>query len=159
MTRTLRQYPPPSPPPSELIDSYFHADYVTQGITLRLDAPTPDLNTWLAANNCTRAILITGWNPFSQELPLAENEQRNQALKRDLEERGLRVLDAVGRSRDAMAWEEPGYCVLECDEAVTDELLVRYSQYAAVVADKATGCSLVWHPSIRERLPIRASFS
>lgn len=147
----------PMLPSSELIDSYFHADYVTDGITLRLEAPVPGLNEWLAAHQCTRAILITGWNPFSQELPPAENEARNVALKRELDERGLRVLEAVGRSRDAMLWQEPGYCVLDCDDAVTDELLVRYGQNAAVVADERMGCGLVWHPAMRDGLPTRFS--
>ena len=149
MPSSLRHFPLTTLPSPELVASYLGADYVTDGITLRLDMPVPDLPAWRRSHNCKRAVLITGWNPFSQELESDENQARNEVLRLELEERRLTALAAVGRSRDDTSWEEPGFCVLDCDDTATDNLMVRFCQYAVVIAEQ-DGCKLVWHPAIRE---------
>jgi hypothetical protein len=44
------------------------------------------------------------------------------------------------------AGREPRFCVLDCVDNQSDNLMVRLCQYAVVAADETSGCRLVWHP-------------
>jgi hypothetical protein len=141
-------------------DAYTATNYEVQlasGATavIRIGQPLPAaLQTDIGAGHSVS--VVTAWNPFSGKLDdPEENRKRNQAqnaiLKKDLEQRCLMTLEAVGwdgqvnhKSEDV--WREESFAVLDADRATLDALLVEYGQNAVVHVPAGGVAELVFHP-------------
>ena len=73
--------------------------------------------------------VLTAWNPFSTELALAENEERNRRLAADLAELDATVHLARG-SDSVSSWHEDGFAIVGLTRKAACELGRRYEQHA-----------------------------
>ncbi len=119
-----------------LLTLYREAHYealLPDGTTLRLhvgEPPSSALLEWLGEDEfCAH---FTACNPHSQPLSAERNAQLLNALLRDLDALGARVLRGDGYIPGA-GWREPSVLVAGISLATLDELLQRYRQNATVV--------------------------
>lgn len=129
---------PRLPPTDAMMASFRAAVYgVFDGdrrIALRIDEPNPAMAALLARHGVDRGGLVTGWNPFAQELTRAENDAANAALRERIEARGLAWLPADGGDEKG-SWNEPGFLVLGADDATMEALSREFRQAAWVRID------------------------
>lgn len=100
----------------ELIDAYHATTYHVQlpggDISFRANEPAPKINAFTADQGATTWIFITAYNPYSQQLSLEENEQRQVLLKNLLVTLGYRFYEGAGVG-DSGEWPpEPSLFVL-----------------------------------------------
>lgn len=79
------------------------------------------------ANN---AWVLTACNPRSIELPSDENGRRHQALGDWLKLEGFKAFPNVGMDPRNPEWVEPGYTILDIEEAAAVELGREWEQNA-----------------------------
>lgn len=126
----------PTQIPQEILESYRAAEYAVFGaeeFVLRVDRSSTALAALQRQAGVRESVFLTACNPESVPLDEATNAARQAELARLLEERGLRVLPAEGRSatRD---WVEPSFLVLGLGLAEAAELGRRFRQNAILHA-------------------------
>lgn len=91
--------------------------------------------------------VITAWNPFSVELPIAENIERNSRLAERLEELPLLMFPAIGQGSTS-TWSEDSIAVIGLDRHDALELGREFEQHAIFeVTDddlRVLGCFDSW---------------
>lgn len=91
--------------------------------------------------------VVTAWNPGSEQLPQAENAERNEQLHAELVEAAARVLPARGRSPDG-TWYEESYAAIGIGQRTIRALGRNYGQAAIfeITADeqRVLGCFSTW---------------
>lgn len=145
---------PIQPPSADTIAAYEQTDYFADDqppVCLRIGDDGRHHQNWLGRHGARSATILTAWNPFGQELPAAENEALQARLHASIEQSGLRWLPARGEDPKGSWTPEPGFCVFDVPPAMLDEWLKLFRQNAAVRLDADQGCTLVWHPGIRQQ--------
>ena len=100
--------------------------------TLRVGAPAPPaVARWIAAPRI--GYYLTACNPRSQSLPPEENEERLEALRAELRERGAAFLEGAGHI-PGEAWREPSLLVRGIADDDVAALVRRHDQNCIVVA-------------------------
>ncbi|MEM7130768.1 MAG: DUF3293 domain-containing protein [Chloroflexota bacterium] len=126
----------------ELIEAYYATEYRVQlptgTIGFRADEPTSGLNEFAASRGATSWAFITAYNPYSQLLPLQENENRQNLLKDVLSMSGYEFYAGEGVG-DSTEWPpEPSLFILglSCQKAMA--LGMVFEQNALIFCE-ATG--------------------
>ncbi len=113
---------------SELASAYAAAEYavVLDGdvLALHVGEPAVDVEAYCAAR---RYAFITAWNPASQPLPEAANNEADARLVARLQSLDLGFHPAWAHDRDKQ-WRESGWLVADIDVAVLDTLAVEFGQ-------------------------------
>lgn len=116
---------------------------------LRIGRNEPALTRWLAAAGATCWGIVTAENPGAKRIDAtdagdADNAAQTEAMRRTLDEAGMRHYPTRHRA-DAGDWpEERGFFILDASEAQLWQWARRFGQ-AAFVAGSATGAPrLVW---------------
>jgi len=141
---------PPSLP-STLLDAYKATDFVVGDpeITLRVGEASAEMDAELRAQGTSRAIVVTAWNPFSEDTAPEANELRQQMLLHELQSDGLGVRDAEGRNPAGTWPPEPSLLVMATDPTLEDRLLRDYEQHAIVIIEQGEPVWLELHPDHR----------
>ena len=84
---------------------------------------------------------ITAWNPGHERMLVSENEAANARLAADIDTRGWRRLDAVGRD-PANTYSEPSFAVFTADQETLLELAREFRQAAIFWWDGSRLCVL-----------------
>lgn len=100
---------------------------------LGAELPLPLLK-WL--DDAPLCALITAWNPRSQSCDATTNRRAQHALRRWLDQSGLRWLPGVGRSAQVPRWREASLLVAVPKLELVDTLAVRHAQNAVVLAHR-----------------------
>ena len=85
--------------------------------------------------------LLTAYNPRGEDLPLEENERRLAELDSYLRTELVAAVRSVGASEDR-SWMEPGFALLDADEAEALAIARRFEQ-AAIYAWRAEQLEVV----------------
>lgn len=102
---------------------YKAAIYKTLGLAFCLSDEATDLVLF----DGRRFAIVTAYNPSSEQLSAEENQQRHQALERDL--KSFSYVAASGESPDG-TWVEAGFAVLDIDLEAALPLGKKYGQNA-----------------------------
>jgi hypothetical protein len=107
-------------------------------LVLRVDVFEPELETLLHANHVQEAALLTAFNPHGRRQPPFRNRQAQRALRAELLQSGLEILE--GRNEDPRGlWPaEPTLLALGLSLPVAHHVALRYGQAAFLWLD-ATG--------------------
>ena len=88
----------------------------------------------MVQHNALGAAFITAWNPFSEQLSLLKNEERQNALKAELKRRGLKFIDGIGQHPSNNWPGEPSVLVLGLSKEAAKSLAGHNEQHAFVWA-------------------------
>ena len=142
--------------PAELVAAYSATLYEVLGdlsavisITDTAGAHDP----WLTQNNSQTAVVITAWNPFSEQMAPAINAAANIRLQMSIETRKLHSAPAQGR-HPLGEWSEESVCVFDVSDELLDSWLIDYRQNAAIRVRLGEQPQLVWHRSLSRRSPM-----
>ncbi len=101
---------------ANLHSSYRSAIYEVyheeETIQLSIGQHNPNLDRLLEEYDRHTGALITAFNPYSQCLSAAENEQRHRSLIKYLEPLKLTIFDAVGKDQDGVWTPEQSVFIL-----------------------------------------------
>lgn len=141
---------PPNLPPA-LLGAYKATDFVVvdPAITVRVGQASAEMDAELHARGTHRAVVVTAWNPFSEDTAQQANELRQQLLRHALQSEGLEVRDAEGRDPAGIWPPEPSLLVMATDPALEDRLLRDHEQHAIVVIERGEPVRLALHPDHR----------
>lgn len=118
-------------------------------ITRHIDRIDPAADAALATAGCrARWAILTPCNPGAVALDGAGNEARLAALREQLDAAGLRYLPSVNHAVDG-GWPEPGFCILDAEPALIDQLARQYGQLACVGARLGEAPALLWTMELR----------
>lgn len=123
-----------------LLDAYAATDYWVQGLPspLRPGEPHAELDGFLAGQEASSLAILTAYNPRSETLSLAENAERQRALRERLTAHGLRFVDAEGRGQDGPRPPEPLLGVFDAPRQLLRRLMEEFAQNAVVHATAGT---------------------
>lgn len=94
----------------------------------------PDnLRNYLSWVGCNHFAFITAYNPYSQELPLQENQQRNRYLLQDLS--WYVVIYGAGGDVDGKREPEESFFVCHMDRETAMALGRKYEQNAILIGN------------------------
>lgn len=110
--------------PRETIQAYLETHYHLHGsmpTTLKIGQHNPTLAAIYAAKHVSTSAFITACNPFSQSLDASANARRQEALARDIEQRGASCIEGIGEHPSNKWPGEPSFLIfgLSLDEART----------------------------------------
>lgn len=92
----------------------------------------------------TTAAYITAWNPYSAELPLAENRRRNRLLLLELHTVCTHLFEGVGNGSDSTWRPEESYLATGISLESALELAQKFEQNAIVWIEKGQKARLLW---------------
>ncbi len=111
---------------------YLDTDYIISDdppLLMRISEQSDDLRVLLGSMGVESAAFITAWNPRSEQLTDAENDDRQGVLLTDIEKLRLNYLVGYSQRED---WREYSYLVLGIQEDQATEMAIRYEQNAYV---------------------------
>lgn len=132
----------------ELIAAYCQTNYSVSAadeFIIRIGQISEQAKKLLGDDSTRGAVFITAWNPFSQIQSDAENASANQALKTELLQMNLHVIDGYGSSLDAN-WREDSFFAYPVSKSTATALCCRYQQNAVVFVDSNGRAELLLHP-------------
>jgi hypothetical protein len=109
---------------------YLDTDYFISDdppLLLRVDEENGDLAILLASFGVTSAAFLTAWNPDSQRLSDAENDDLQSALLTEIELLRLNYLVGYGEQAD---WREYSYLILGISQEEASRLAQQFGQLA-----------------------------
>jgi hypothetical protein len=111
---------------------------------LRIGKPDPVFDDFLRAQGVSFWGILTACNPGAVQLPVEENQHRQDKLLARLSELGCKFLAACNIP-DGSVWpEEPSCLILQADEEMLRALAGEFSQLAAVCGDVGSTPCLLW---------------
>lgn len=127
-----------------LHQAYGAAEYVFNGFTLKVGHRHPEFDDWLTEQGYVHYAFMTAFNPRSQELPGAENSQRQARLLEMLRDHKFPFAPAEARDPGGYWAPETGIFLFDVPAGEVHELARAFGQNA-VVEGKAGGVAfLVW---------------
>ena len=119
-----------------LHETYIRTDYTihidsSPDYILNIGIPNFKWNQFLLESNFSFYFFITAWNPFSEPISEAENNNANLLLKARLEDLTLKLYDGVGKSWDSN-WYENSFCAIGGDKNLAHQLGREFNQNAIV---------------------------
>ncbi|WP_158270678.1 DUF3293 domain-containing protein [Limnohabitans sp. Bal53] len=121
----------------ELLQAFAETHYIVlqeSPFTMQIGQSCSELNALMARHNALTAAFITAYNPFSQNLPLDENQARQNELKANLKGRGLICIDGIGKHPSNNWPGEVSVLVLGLDLEAAKSVARHYEQHAFVWA-------------------------
>ena len=125
-------------------DAVYEVYYYGQTIQLFIDRPNPQLDLILKKYDVTNWALITAFNPYSQCLSPAKNQQRHQKLITLVQQLNLTFFNAVGKDKDG-AWipEQSIFGIgIELKQAIA--IGHKFEQNAIVLGKLCQSSKLLW---------------
>ncbi len=143
-------------PIDELRAAYCNTTYLVHlaevgPASIRIGQSSSELDRWLAGSNANAWAFITACNPRSAPLSVAENEQRTQQLKSDLEQLALKFAAGKGVGDDGEWPPEPSFLVAGITRADAARLAKKYGQNALVFGRSGHRAELVWTSHMLDR--------
>lgn len=112
-------------------------------IGLRLEENSPPADALLDGLQARSMYCLNAWNPRSRRQPVTRNMAAHQRLRRDLRQRGLRLLAHIGVP-DRPDWKpEPGFAVLDLDQQKAIRLAETYGQCGLVCYERGGVAALL----------------
>jgi hypothetical protein len=125
--------------PPDTLEAYRETEYhvfAEPTFTLRVDEASDELARLCAAHGARGSAFVTAHNPFSEEPEGASNEERQAALERELQERGLAYVPGIGQHPSGTPPGEPSFLVLGLTLEEARSLGEAYEQNAILFADE-----------------------
>jgi hypothetical protein len=120
--------------PRETIQAYLETHYRIHGetpTTLMVGEANPTLAALHEAARVEHSAFITACNPFSQTYDDAPNATRQDALARELRQRGLTIIDGIGH-HPSSEWSEASFLVLGLSLEAAKTLGAQHGQNAII---------------------------
>ena len=130
----------------ELVQAFMETEYFVHAepaFKMHIGQPCSELASLMVEHKAHCAAFITAWNPFSQALSLAENEQRQEELKAQLKTRGLSWIEGIGQHPSNEWPGEPSVLILNLSRESAKVLAAQYEQHAFVWTDEMVVPELV----------------
>jgi len=131
-----------------LINIYSHAEYVVFSVperNIRIGEPCESARELLVQHGAASGVIITAWNPFSEERHPEENAAQNAKLLVEIETAGLRHLRAEGRDPNGVWAAEESYLVFDASNELVARWLLQFEQNAAVAITRTAPATLILH--------------
>ncbi len=133
---------------NQLRTAYADTDYwvdVPGGrFLIRVGEFQPALSQLLAVENASDWAFVTACNPYSQQLPDADNSIRMCHLVADLSIAGYRFFSGEGASRSGDWSPEPSLLIIGIGQEYAIQIARRYGQLAIVCGRDSQPARLVW---------------
>ena len=127
----------------ELIRAYREAHYIVldghNEIRLQVDTINPELARLMINRNAYTACVLTAYNPFSEVKTKDENELAQIQLRQRLQEKGIAILEAVGRDTKEQWEPEPSVLALDLTLNEAENLADEFGQNAFIWIPKQDG--------------------
>ncbi len=124
----------------DLVDSYRRAIYQidsgSESIALRIDQFSRSLSNLLSELKCTRAAIISAYNPYSQQLSHDENETAHQSLHTLLIHRSYPILECINLDPSGYWPVEKSFFVAGLDFDTAKFFGEQYAQNAILWIDE-----------------------
>jgi len=120
---------------NELVSAFERTRYIVYydtPFTLRIGVHSAELKNLHTLHYSGCSAFITAYNPKSVELTPEQNEERQRALKQELDSLGYLYYEGLGQPEDAGWQGEASLLVLNIPEAVAVRLREDYGQWAIV---------------------------
>ena len=123
----------------ELIEAYMATDYIAHlpsgECTIRIPEDVPlALENLVEQEGANSWAFISACNPYSQELPVEENNSRQDLLKRLLDFNGISYFSADGQSADG-SWKEPSLLALGMSLEMAKSMGTAFGQNAILYGE------------------------
>ncbi|MEL6496379.1 MAG: DUF3293 domain-containing protein [Cyanobacteria bacterium J06623_7] len=115
-----------------------------QTIQLAIGQNSPALDRLIAIAACSCWALITAYNPRSQCLSEAVNQQHQYELQEYLLRRSLISLPAIGKDPKGVWMPEPSRLILGIESTQTTSIGRRFQQNAIVYGEIGQPAKLLW---------------
>ena len=125
-------------------DAVYEVYYGDLTIQLFIDRSNSKLDLILKRYNCNAWALITAFNPYSQCLSAAENQQRHQNLIELIRSHNLTFFDAVGKDKDGVWTPEQSIFIVGINLKQAIAIGNRFQQNAIVYGELEKRSQLVW---------------
>ncbi len=124
----------------DLVDSYHHAIYrIDTGpgsIALRIGQFSQPLSDLLNELKCTRAAIISAYNPYSQQLGYDENETAHRSLRKLLIHRSYPIIEGINLDPSGHWPVEKNFFAAGLDFDTAKFIGQKYSQNAILWMDE-----------------------
>ena len=115
----------------------------TPEFVLKVGQHSEELKQLFIHSSLSTATFITAYNPFSQQLSEDENLERQEKLVKEIQSRGLNLLQGLGQDPDHK-WEgEPSLLILDIASEAAKKLARTYEQNAFVWCDETCTPQLI----------------
>ena len=125
-------------------DAVYEVYYGDLTIQLFIDRSNSKLDLILKKYHCTTWALITAFNPYSQCLSAAENQQRHQNLIELMRSYNLTFFDAVGKDKDSVWTPEQSIFIVGIELKQAIGVGNRFQQNAIVFGELEKASKLLW---------------
>lgn len=112
-------------------------------IDIRVGQRCRELDALLRREGVHCWAFLTAWSPGGRVLSTAENQRRQQALRRRLHTTGAPLLPGIGIGADP-SWQEDSLLALGLDRPTAAALGADFGQDAIVVGDRDAPVELLW---------------
>lgn len=123
---------------SELLKAYskteFHV-FLEPPVVLKIGVISPPMGDLFRNSKINTAAFLTAFNPFSQAVTDADNEQAQARLSCDLQNGGFEALPGEGQDPEGLWPGEPSFLVLGISRLKAETLGRQFGQNAMVWVD------------------------
>ena len=135
-----------NPIDTALWEAYEKTHFIVQStpeFVLKIGQYSEELKQLFIHRSLSTAAFITAYNPFSQQLSEDENLERQEKLVKEIQSRGLNLLQGLGQDPDHK-WEgEPSLLILDIALEAAKKLARTYEQNAFVWCDESCTPQLI----------------
>ena len=125
-------------------EAIYEVYYNGETIQLLINRLNPKLDIILEEYHCTTWALVTAFNPYSQCLSTAENQQRHQSLIELVRSQNLAFIDAVGKDQDEVWTPERSIFIMGIELQSAIALGNRFQQNAIVFGELGKLSKIGW---------------
>ena len=129
-----------------LWEAYEQTHFIVQStpqFVLKIGQYSEEIKQLFKHHSLSTSAFITAYNPFSQQLSQDENLERQASLVKEIQSRGLNLLQGLGQDPDHK-WEgEPSVLVLGIALEAAKKLSRTYEQNAFVWCDESCTPQLI----------------
>ena len=129
-----------------LWEAYEKTHFIVQStpeFVLKIGQYSEELKQLFIHRSLSTAAFITAYNPFSQQLSEDENLERQEKLVKEIQSRGLNLLQGLGQDPDHK-WEgEPSLLILDIALEAAKKLARTYEQNSFVWCDESCTPQLI----------------
>lgn len=117
-------------------------------VDARIGQRCPGLDALLRREGAHCWAFLTAWSPGGRQLPAAENQRRDHALRHRLRTTGVPVLPGTGIGTDPDWPPEDSLLAVGLDRSTAARIGAEFGQDAIVVGDRDTPPELLWCQAI-----------
>lgn len=125
-------------------EAIYEVYFAQEIIQLSIGEHNLALDRLLSKHDASSWALITAYNPYSQSLSAAENQQRHQSFQEFLPTLNLTIFDAVGKDKDGVWTPEPSVWIVGIELIKAIALGRKFQQNAIVYGELGKPIQLIW---------------